>query len=213
MEGSSMVRPPVRRRQRLHARAAVRLARLEVLCATGAYDAVVADAEAVARTEPWNEPLHRVIARAHYGRGDQVTALQVLADVEQHLRNDLGLDLGTSSQWLREQILRQEPALDLPNDTRQPAAPTSRLAARIVGYRSSVGHFRTFDELGAVPGVSERMLEVLRTRAGVEGDAAEGEPATLPPSTLRVVLSNAASLPYTGHRLAVEFTRREWATC
>ena len=88
----------------------------------------------------------------------------------------------------------------------------ARLAARIVGYRSSVGHFRTFDELGAVPGVSERMLEALRTRAGVEGDAAEGEPATLPPSTLRVVLSNAASLPYTGHRLAVEFTRREWAT-
>ena len=88
----------------------------------------------------------------------------------------------------------------------------ARLAARIVGYRSSVGHFRTFDELGAVPGVSERMLEALRTRAGVEGDAAEGEPAALPPSTLRVVLSNAASLPYTGHRLAVEFTRREWAT-
>jgi competence ComEA-like helix-hairpin-helix protein len=85
-----------------------------------------------------------------------------------------------------------------------------KLAARIVEYRSSVGRFRTLEELAAVPGISERMLDGLRTRAGVEGDAVEGSSKPLPPLKMRVLLTNPDGLPYTGHRLHAAYTKREW---
>lgn len=93
--------------------AAVRLGLLEMRCETGDHERVVAEATGLTEAEPWNEPVHRVLARALYSRGDQVSALQVLTDLEAGLRAELGLDLGSASQLLREQILRQEPALDL----------------------------------------------------------------------------------------------------
>jgi len=102
----------VRRTELEALRADVELARLEMLCATNAFDQVVSAATVIGQTDPWNEPVHRILARAHYGRGDQVAALGVLRDLEARLRQDLGLDPGVPTQWLREQILRHEPALD-----------------------------------------------------------------------------------------------------
>jgi len=118
--------------------AALRLALLETWCETGDHARVVTEATGLADAEPWNEPVHRVLARALYGRGDQVAALQVLTDLEAHLRDELGLDLGASSQLLREQILRQEPVLDLTTPSALPAAtpapPVIRLADRIADF-------------------------------------------------------------------------------
>jgi len=117
--------------------AALRLALLEMWCEKGDHERVVTEATGPAEAEPWNEPVHRVLARALYGRGDQVAALQVLTDLEAHLRGELGLDLGASSHLLREQILRQEPALDLTPSSRPaetPAPPVLRLADRIAGF-------------------------------------------------------------------------------
>lgn len=89
---------------------ALHLARLELWCEVGDHDRTVQVASGLAADAPWDEPLHRVLARAHYGRGDQVAALQVIADLEGALRRDLGLDLAPASHRLREQVLRQEPA-------------------------------------------------------------------------------------------------------
>ncbi|MFS3130056.1 BTAD domain-containing putative transcriptional regulator [Nocardioides sp. Bht2] len=117
-------------------RTAVHQARLELWGITGAYHQMVGEAVRLIATDPWNEPVHRALARAHYGLGDQVTALQVLGDLETGLRTELGLDLGASSQLLREQILRQEPALDLAGTVADPPpvrviAPLDRLAERV----------------------------------------------------------------------------------
>lgn len=114
------------------AHAAVRLDRLEMLCESGAHEQLLPEAVAAAAVDPWSEPLHRLLARAHYGRGDQVAALEVLTQLERRLRQDLGLDLGPASQALRGQILRHEPALDLagPQPT-SPGSPETRLADRI----------------------------------------------------------------------------------
>lgn len=83
------------------------------------------------------------------------------------------------------------------------------LADRIVQYRERVGAFRTVDELAAVAGISERMVERLRTRVSMaSGDA----PATSAPAAtqrVQVVLRNAAQRPYPGHTISASFTRRE----
>ncbi|MDT0200723.1 AfsR/SARP family transcriptional regulator [Nocardioides sp. AE5] len=110
----------------------VRLARIETWCQSGAHDQVLEDGGHLARDEPWNEPVHRALARAHYGRGDQVAALEVLAELERRLRDDLGLDLGVPTQLLRGQILRQEPALDVrPDAAGEQGLTTRRLTERI----------------------------------------------------------------------------------
>lgn len=121
--------------------AALRLGLLEMRCETGDHERVVAEATGLVDAEPWNEPMHRVLARALYSRGDQVAALQVLTDLESALRTELGLDLGAASQLLREQVLRQEPALDLatppstvPDPAAPPATPLARMADRVAAF-------------------------------------------------------------------------------
>jgi len=114
-------------------RADVVLARLEMLVEIGDHDRVVADAVMISEKDPWNEPVHRALARAHYGRGDQVAALRVLTDLDARLRSDLGLDPGVATQLLREQILNHEPALDPAPPRADVSVSTSavRLAGRV----------------------------------------------------------------------------------
>lgn len=82
------------------------------------------------------------------------------------------------------------------------------LAERIVEHRGRVGRFRTVEELAAVPGISERLLERVRARvAATEGDAVPT--AAAPAFPLRVQLRNPAGLPYAGHQIGARFTRRE----
>lgn len=82
------------------------------------------------------------------------------------------------------------------------------LASRLIQYRSTVGRFRTVEEMAAVPGISKELLDRLseRVKAGEEGDA---EPE-LPPLLVTVTLTpTAAKGDYFGHRLSAIFTRRE----
>ncbi|MDQ6522120.1 BTAD domain-containing putative transcriptional regulator [Nocardioides sp. LHD-245] len=134
------------------ARDRVRLDLLEMLCETGAYDRVVPEAAVALQADPWNESVHRALARAHYGRGDQVAALAVLTDLEARLRGDLGLDLGPASQLLRGQILRHEPV------TERRAGPASPAPAT-----------------GTVPGWAERLAALpLTTQRAVRAAALAG---------------------------------------
>lgn len=88
-----------------------------------------------------------------------------------------------------------------------------KLAERIVEYRSTVGAFRTVDELAAVPGISERMLEPLRTRSGVDvGGADSAAPRAAPPFKFSVKLFNTSGRPYDEHRVRIEYMRREVVT-
>lgn len=123
-------------------RSTVRLGRLEMLCETASYEQVILDGSALCEFEHWSEPLHRVLARAHHGLGNQAAALEVLSALQNRLRTDLGIDLGAASALLREQILRQEPALDSPqivadaasliaNGQRNPSIPLNRIADRV----------------------------------------------------------------------------------
>ena len=85
-----------------------------------------------------------------------------------------------------------------------------KLAERIVEYRSTVGAFRTVDELAAVPGISERMLEPLRTRSGIDtGGADPAATRSAPPLKFSVKLTNAGGRPYDEHRVRIEYMRRE----
>jgi len=137
-------------------RSEVALARLELLCDAGDFETALAAAAAAAVDEPWSEPIHRILARAHYGRGDQVAALEVLTDLGVRLRNDLGLDLSVPSQLLREQILRQEPALD-------PVATTS--------VRTAVSAERISGRLDELPTATQAVLRAAAV-AGTDLDTA-----------------------------------------
>ena len=123
----------VRRVELESLRSEVELARFEMLVEVGDYDRAITDATPFAEADPWSEPIHRTLARAHYARGDQVTALQVLSDLDTRLRTDLGLDVSVATQLLREQILNQEPALDaaLPEPREVIATAVDRMAERL----------------------------------------------------------------------------------
>jgi len=84
----------------------------------------------------------------------------------------------------------------------------SALAQRIVDYREGVGRFRTVEELMAVAGINERTLARFGARVAVEGGPGAA-PVALPPTTIVLQLTNAGGLPYTGHQLGANFTRRE----
>ena len=86
----------------------------------------------------------------------------------------------------------------------------ARIAERIVAYRTRVGNFRTVEELAAVSGVTGRTIESLRGRVTVAEASEPAEAEELPMQPVRVRLKNAAGAPYTGHRVAADFTRREW---
>lgn len=148
-------------------RSTVRLGRLEMLCETAAYEQVILDGPALCEFEHWSEPLHRVLARAHYGLGDQAAALAVLAGLQHRLRTDLGIDLGAASALLREQILRQEPALDAPMAAPDAAQPIA------TGQRGpSISSNRIADRVAELPEITRNLL-CAAALAGRELDTAQ----------------------------------------
>ena len=84
------------------------------------------------------------------------------------------------------------------------------LAQRMIAYREKVGRFRTVEELAAVSGISERMVERLKGRLSTNPPKGSGE--TDGETRVEVFLSGGGKDNYRGHRLTADFTRRDTTT-
>lgn len=83
------------------------------------------------------------------------------------------------------------------------------LAQRVIAYREKVGRFRTVEELAAVSGVSERMVERLKGRLST--NVPKGSNGGGGETRVQVFLSGGGKDDYRGHRLTADFTRRDTA--
>lgn len=84
------------------------------------------------------------------------------------------------------------------------------IAARIVEYREKVGKFRTVEELAAVAGINDRLVERIRDRVGTDkNEATEAEPE-LPGLNLAVTVKPDPAGELLGYTLTVVFTQRQW---
>nr|WP_269204538.1 BTAD domain-containing putative transcriptional regulator [Motilibacter deserti] len=79
---------------------------------------------ALVRAEPLREGLRAALMVALYRSGRQADALQVYAEGREALADELGVDPGRTLARVHEQVLRQDPELDLPASA-APAAPTA----------------------------------------------------------------------------------------
>lgn len=86
------------------------------------------------------------------------------------------------------------------------------LAARIVEYREKVGKFRTIEELAAVAGVNDRMLDRFRDRVGTNDAGDDKDEETLPPLNVVVMVKPEPAGELLGYTLTVAFTQRQWIT-
>ncbi|PWC06455.1 BTAD domain-containing putative transcriptional regulator [Mycetocola zhujimingii] len=83
---------------------------------------------------PWREAGWRMLALALYRTERQAEALATLRRAREHLADDLGLNPGASLATLEREILRNDPALDLPDRNRslllRTASAHSRTSSR-----------------------------------------------------------------------------------
>jgi YVTN family beta-propeller protein len=87
--------------------------KIEAELALGRHGALIGELEAVSRTHPLREPLHRQLMLALYRSGRQADALETSRALRRHLRDELGLDPSPALQRLEQAILRQDPTLEL----------------------------------------------------------------------------------------------------
>lgn len=85
--------------------------------ALGDHEGVAGELPALVAQHPFRERLWAHLMVALYRCGRQVDALAAYADVRQHLASELGMEPGPELHRLQEQILRADPALDIPADS------------------------------------------------------------------------------------------------
>lgn len=119
-----------------------------------------ADAEAVAELEhlvglhPLQERLWALLSLALYRQGRQGDALATLRRVRDHLADELGVDPGPDLRRLEQQVLEQDPALDLA--TARAAAP----AAPAVPSRPATGARPVGSAASGLPGRDQALTAV-----------------------------------------------------
>ncbi len=114
-------------------RATAREERLRSLLALGEHHRVVADAEALAREEPLNERLRRLLVLALHRAGRTPDALATHRAFRDLLADELGLDPSPEFLALETRLLQHDPTLDAPARSPSPtaaAAVTSELSER-----------------------------------------------------------------------------------
>lgn len=94
--------------------------RAEAELALGAHAELVGDLEDLVGREPFREQLWGHLMLALYRSGRQADALRAYRRIRDNLAAQLGIDPGPGLRRLEEQILRQDPALDL---AASPAGP------------------------------------------------------------------------------------------
>jgi DNA-binding SARP family transcriptional activator len=95
-----------------------------VRLAAGGQAAAVPELRALVDQAPLREELWRLLALALYRSGRQAEALDALREVRERLAEELGLDPGEPLRTLEQEVLRQDPSLDV-----IAAAPSAAAAA------------------------------------------------------------------------------------
>jgi DNA-binding SARP family transcriptional activator/ABC-type transport system substrate-binding protein/streptogramin lyase len=106
--------------------------RIEAELALSRHAALIGELEALTRQDRLRERLHGQLMLALYRSGRQAEALETYQLLRRRLRDEVGLDPSPTLQRLEQQILRQDPALDLPVEA---SSPDDGRAARAEGTR------------------------------------------------------------------------------
>ena len=99
--------------------------RIEADLALGRDEQVIRELEALVAAHPLRERLRAQLMLALYRAGRQADALQVYQDTRRALVSELGLEPGKPLQRLEQQILTQDPELDLAPRVSAPPAPAA----------------------------------------------------------------------------------------
>ena len=102
--------------------------RLDADLALGRHLEVTPELRSLVDSHPLRERLWAELILALYRSGRQADALTAYDQIRRHLATELGVDPGRSLQQLRQQILRQDAALDL---AVEPASVAALLPARV----------------------------------------------------------------------------------
>lgn len=87
---------------------------IDMELALGRHAELIGELRTLVARDPLHERFRAQLMLALYRQGRQVQALDVYDESRQRLADELGIDPGRDLQTLHEQILRQEPSLDLP---------------------------------------------------------------------------------------------------
>jgi DNA-binding SARP family transcriptional activator len=105
--------------------AAVEL-RIDADLALGRHDELVGELEALVAEQPLRERLRGHLMTALYRSGRQAEALDAYKDARRALVDELGIEPSAALQELEREILRQDPALNLPATVDAPAGEAER---------------------------------------------------------------------------------------
>ncbi|HKP16936.1 MAG TPA: BTAD domain-containing putative transcriptional regulator [Gaiellaceae bacterium] len=151
--------------------------RIESDLALGRHGDLVAELERLVAANPLRERLRAQLMLALYRNGRQAEALQAYQAARRALVEELGIDPGRELRELHQQILNQDPVLEL--DTRRAAEPEAREG--FVGRHRELGELlEALDDafagrgrlflLQGEPGIGKsRLAEELIARAGARG--------------------------------------------
>ena len=103
-------------------------ARIDADLESGRHAALVRELSVLTRRHPLHERLRAQLMLALYRSGRQAEALETYADLRRTLVDERGLEPGRDLRELQEAILRQDPALELPQRGRR--APPARRRRR-----------------------------------------------------------------------------------
>ncbi|WP_399082127.1 BTAD domain-containing putative transcriptional regulator [Streptomyces sp. BBFR2] len=136
--------------------------RIDLDLERGAHREVVAELHDVVRTSPWRERFWAQLMLALYRQGRQAEALDAFRQVGERLRNELGIAVGAELGQLHQQILTNDPALDLP--ARAAPAVSARPATGAVPHElpadicNFVGRFGQLSRLHELLTAEERRI-------------------------------------------------------
>lgn len=131
------IRPEMERLRDLHVQ--VQEGRLSAAVLAGRHAVVLADLRAFVASHPLREQARAQLMLALYRSGRQAEALAIFTEGRRLLADEFGVDPGEHLRHLHQQILRQDPALDLPA---RPAVSAMDTERPLVGRTRELGLLR-----------------------------------------------------------------------
>ena len=104
----------------------------DVRLGAGGHAAAVPELRALVEEEPLREELWRLLVLALYRSGRQAEALEASREVRERLADELGIDPGEPLRRLEQDVLRQDPSLDLAAPATSAAPPATPAAGETV---------------------------------------------------------------------------------